>query len=328
MARVPGVAGVVVGDAMKVVVTGANGFVGRALCARLAAAGHQVIGVVRRPVQLDAGVQVRVVPESAGDPVWQDLMTGTDAVVDLAVHHSRAGRADRHQMGQLRLVNVEAMCRMARQAAAAGVRRFVYLSSVAVHGDESGTGCPFEETDAPNPQSAYALSKLEAERALVALCTGSTMECVIIRPPLVYGPNARGNLAALVKWVCSGWPIPLGAVSNGRSLVAIDNLNDFIERCLTHPGAAGQIFLVSDGQDLSTPDLIRHIAIAWRVPLRLVSVPVPVLRGLGLLTGQSQTVGRLCGNLQLTMAKAQRVLQWAPPISVAEGMLRAAGRQP
>ena len=316
-----------VGDTMKVVVTGASGFVGRALCARLAAAGHQVIGVVRRPVQLAGGAQARVVPESAGDSVWRELMTGIDAVVDLTVRHSRAGRADRDQMRQLRLVNVDAMCRMARQAAAAGVHRFVYLSSVAVHGNESGTDCPFDENDAPNPQSAYALSKLEAERALVGLCTESNMQCVIIRPPLVYGPAARGNLAALVRWVCSGWPIPLGAVSNARSLVAIDNLTDFIERCLTHPGAAGQTFLVSDGQDLSTPDLIRHIAKAWRVPLRLVSVPVPVLRGLGLLTGQSQTIGRLCGNLQLTMEKAQRVLQWVPPISVAEGMLRASGRQ-
>jgi nucleoside-diphosphate-sugar epimerase len=222
-------------------------------------------------------------------------------------------------------VNVDGTLNLARQAAAAGVKRFVFISSVKVNGEFTLSGRAFNEVDTANPQDAYGQSKHEAEQGLRQLSADTGMEVVIIRPPLVYGPQVKANFAALIRAVQRGWPLPLGAVHNQRSLVALDNLVDLIITCITHPLAANQTFLVSDGEDLSTPDLIRQMARAMNRPARLLPAPVWALKGGALLLGKGDAVQRLCGNLQVDISKARTLLGWNPPISVDEGLRRAVG---
>jgi nucleoside-diphosphate-sugar epimerase len=227
------------------------------------------------------------------------------------------------QLTEFRRINVDGTLNLALQAAAAGVRRFVYLSSVKVNGGGTSPGRAFTEADAPNPQDAYGQSKHEAEQGLRQLSADTGMEVVVIRPPLVYGPGAKANFAALMRAVQRGWPLPLGAVHNQRSLVALDNLVDFIVTCITHPQAANQTFLVSDGQAMSTTELVRGMAQAAGVPARLLPVPVWALQAGASLLGKGDAVQRLCGNLQVDMSKARSLLGWVPPVSVEEGLRRA-----
>jgi nucleoside-diphosphate-sugar epimerase len=227
-----------------------------------------------------------------------------------------------------RAVNVDGTLNLVRQAATAGVKRFVFISSVKVNGELTQPGRAFTETDAAAPQDAYGQSKHEAEQGLRQLAADTGMEVVIIRPPLVYGPGVKANFAALMRAVQRGWPLPLGAVHNQRSLVALDNLVDFIVTCITHPQAANQTFLVSDGEDLSTTELVRGMAQAVGVPARLLPVPVWALQAGATLLGKGDAVQRLCGNLQVDISKARNLLGWTPPVSVAAGLLLAMGRKP
>jgi nucleoside-diphosphate-sugar epimerase len=199
----------------------------------------------------------------------------------------------------------------------------VFISSVKVNGESTEPGQAFAETDVRAPQDAYAVTKHEAEQGLRQIATDTGMEVVIIRPPLVYGPGVKANFAALIRAVQRGWPLPLGAVHNQRSFVALDNLVDFIVTCLEHPAAANETFMVSDGEDLSTPDLIRRMARAMNRPARLLPVPVWALKAGASLLGKGDAVQRLCGNLQVDIAKARSFLGWVPPVSVEEGLRRA-----
>ena len=199
----------------------------------------------------------------------------------------------------------------------------MFISSIKVNGEITPPGRAFTEADAPNPQDAYGQSKHEAEQGLRQLSADTGMEVVIIRPPLVYGPGVRANFAALMRAVQRGWPLPLGSVHNQRSLVALDNLVDFIVTCITHTQAANQTFLVSDGQDLSTTELVRGMAQAVGVPARLLPVPVWAFQAGASLLGKGDAVQRLCGNLQVDMSKARSLLGWVPPVSVEEGLRRA-----
>lgn len=226
-------------------------------------------------------------------------------------------------LAAFRQVNVEGTLNLARQAAAAGVKRFVFISSVKVHGEYTLPGQAFTEADAPNPQDAYGISKHEAEQGLRQLAANSGMEVVIIRPPLVYGPGVKANFASLMRAAQRGWPLPLGAVDNRRSLVALDNLVDFIVTCVNHPQAANQTFLVSDGHDLSTAELVRGMARAAGVSARLVPVPVWALQAAAVLVNKRESVQRLCSSLQVDISKARTLLGWMPPISVDEGLRRA-----
>jgi nucleoside-diphosphate-sugar epimerase len=231
----------------------------------------------------------------------------------------------RDALAEFRRVNVGGSLALARAAAAAGVRRFVFISSVKVHGEATAPGRPFREDDPPAPMDAYGISKMEAEQALWEVSAATGMELVIIRPPLVYGPGVKANFAALVRLVRRGWPLPLGAIHNQRSLVSLDNLVDLIMTCLRHPRAADEAFLVSDGQDLSTTELVRCLGKALgRVPV-LVPVPATLLRGLAAATGRSEVVQRLCGTLQVDVTRARQLLGWSPPVPVAEGLRRAVG---
>jgi nucleoside-diphosphate-sugar epimerase len=254
---------------------------------------------------------------------WSIALEGVAVVVHSAarVHVMHDTEAD--PLAAFRAVNVEGTLNLARQAAAAGVKRFVFVSSVKINGESTQLGRAFTEVDLPNPQDAYGQSKHEAEQGLRQLSTDTGMKVAIIRPPLVYGPGVKANFASLMRAVQRGWPLPLGAVHNQRSLVALDNLVDFIVTCITHPQATNQTFLVSDGQDLSTTELVRGLAQAAGVPARLLPVPVWALQAGASLLGKGDAVQRLCGNLQVDISKARSLLGWVPPVSVEEGLRRA-----
>lgn len=301
---------------MKLLLTGATGFVGRGLCERLAReATWEVTGLVRG-ANRDLPPYVRAV--RVDDLARADLggvLTGVDAVVHLAarVHVLYDTSAD--SLAEFRQQNVAATLSVARQAAAAGVKRLIFLSSAKVHG-ECGR---FSELDVPAPQDAYGISKLEAEIALRELAS-SSFAIVIVRAPLVYGPGVKANFRALARAVARGWPLPLGAVDNRRSFVARDNLVDFLIRCVTHPAAANETFLVSDGEDLSTAELVRRLGRAMGRPVRLLAVPPAILRAGAALLGQRDLALRLLGSLQLDIAKSRDVLHWAPPLSIDDGL--------
>ena len=308
----------------SVLVTGATGFVGSGLVSRLAAEDVETLACVRRDIDpMQEGVRDILVAELTAKTDWRQVLAGVKSVVHLAarVHVMHDTAAD--PVTAFRAVNVDGTVNLARQAAAAGVKRFVFISSVKANGESTQPGRAFTETDAPNPQDAYGQSKHEAEQGLRQLSADTGMEVVIIRPPLVYGPGVKANFAALMRVVQRGWPLPLGAVHNQRSLVALDNLVDFIITCITHPQAANQTFLVSDGQDLSTTELVRGMAQAAGVPARLLPVPVWALQAGASLLGKGDAVQRLCGNLQIDTSKARRLLDWVPPVSVEEGLRRA-----
>ena len=305
---------------MKFLVTGANGFVGRSLCAELLLQGYKVKAAVRFASALIEGVELAVVGAIDFEMDWSTALQDVDVVVHLAarVHVMHDTSAD--PLMAFRDVNLKGTMNLARQAEAAGVSRFVFISSIKVSGELTQARRAFTEAEAPNPQDAYGVSKHEAEMGLRQLALDSCMTVVIIRPPLVYGPGVKANFAALMRAVKLGWPLPLGAVHNQRSLVALDNLVDFIITCIIHPLAANQTFLVSDGQDLSTTELVCGMAHAAGMPARLLPVPVWALQAGASLLGKGDAVQRLCGNLQVDISKARTLLGWVPPVSVEEGL--------
>ncbi len=306
---------------MRFLVTGATGFVGYAVSTELAQRKHDVRRAARNLAGSDGGYfELGDIGPSTN---WFGALEGVDAVVHLAarVHVMHDTEAD--PLTVFRAVNVEGTLNLARQAAAAGVRRFVFVSSIKVNGESTLPGQPFTADDKPAPLDAYSVSKMEAEQGLRQIAAQTGMAVVIIRPPLVYGPGVKANFAALMRAVQRGWPLPLGAVHNRRSLMALDNLVDFIVTCLSHPQAANQTFLMSDGQDLSTTELVRGMAQAVGVPARLLPVPVWALQAGASLLGKGDAVQRLCGNLQVDISKARSLLGWVPPVSVEEGLRRA-----
>jgi nucleoside-diphosphate-sugar epimerase len=308
---------------MKVMVTGASGFVGNATCAGLVTQGMNVVGTVRHlPTQPLVGVDYRIVSDLSGNTDWREVFKGIDMVVHCAarVHVMRETAAD--PLVAFRAANVAGTEQLARQAASAEVRRFIFLSSVKVNGE--GGSLAYRETDPPAPQDAYGISKYEAECSLREIAAETGMEVVIIRPPLVYGPGVEANFQALMRALVRGIPLPLGAIHNRRSLVALDNVVDLIATCIEHPAAASETFLVSDGEDLSTTELIRRLAHAIGRPARLIPMPSTVLMAGATLLGKREVARRLCGNLQVNITKVREVLGWTPPVSVDEGLRRTA----
>jgi nucleoside-diphosphate-sugar epimerase len=305
-------------------ITGANGFVGSGLVARLAGEMVETLACVRCDM-FSVPKSVRVVPlaDLSANTDWREVLAGVKNLVHLAARVHVMHETETDPLTAFCAVNVDGTLNLARQAAAEGVKRFVFVSSVKVNGECTIPGRAYTETDIPNPQDHYGMSKHEAERCLRQLSAETAMEVVIIRPPLVYGPGVKANFAALMRAVQQGWPLPLGALHNQRSLVALDNLVDFIVTCITHPHAANQTFLVSDGQDLSTTELVRGMAQAAGVTARLLPLPVWALQAGASLLGKGDAAQRLCGNLQVDMSKARSLLGWVPPVSVEEGLRRA-----
>lgn len=303
-----------------VLVTGASGFLGQALVGKLIADGYAVTAVSRHgevvlPFSL---THVERYEDTA------HLMKNHLCIVHLAARVHVMNDKSGDPLSAFRAANAELTMSLARHAAAAGVKRFIFVSSIKVNGEETLPGHAFGADDICTPQDAYGVSKMEAEQGLRKISAETGMEVVIIRPPLVYGPGVRANFAALMKAVQRGIPLPLGAIDNRRSLVALDNLLDFIAVCIRHPDAGRQTFLVSDGDDLSTPELIRRMASALRKPARLVPVPLWILKAGAAMLGQQDRLQRLCSNLQLDISKSRTLLGWQPPFSVDEGLRRAA----
>lgn len=307
---------------MKVLLTGATGFVGSALVARLRRERQLSLraSVRRYAAVLPADIEKIVVSDMEPESDWKAALDGVSAVVHLAarVHVMHDKAAD--PLEEFRWVNVAGTLNFARQSAAAGVRRFVFLSSIKVNG-EAGR---YTEEDTPAPSDPYGVSKYEAELGLWEISRKTRMEVVVIRPPLVYGPGVKANFLALMRAVACGYPLPFGAVHNQRSMVAVDNLADFILKTLEHPRAANETFVVSDGEDLSTTELIVRLAVAVGRKPRLISVPAGILMGIASLVGKRAALKRLLGSLSVDSSKALRILSWTPPISVDEGLRRVA----
>jgi len=309
-----------------VLVTGANGFIGRAVVARLAADEIPVRAALRR-AGVPFAANVSVVTGSDLDHIadWRGALQGASAVVHCAARVHRLADNDADPLAAFRRANRDATAALAEAAAAAGVARFVFLSSVGVHGAET-FGRPFAASDPPAPCSPYAISKHEAENELVRIGAQRGLEVVVLRPPLVYGPDAPGNFKTLLRAVDRGLPLPLGAIRNRRSLVAIDNLVDLIALVVHHPSAIGQTFLVSDGEDLSTTDLLRRTARALERPARLLPVPQQTLRRVLSLLGRAELGQRLCGSLAVDIGPTCERLGWHPPVSVDAALADTARR--
>jgi nucleoside-diphosphate-sugar epimerase len=309
---------------MRVLLTGATGFVGRGLLERMSTQiDLELVAAVRKQVSgLPGNVASRQVSGLEADAGWRAALDGVETVIHSAarVHLMRDESSD--PLAEFRKINVVGTLNLARQAAQAGVRRFIFISSIGVNGNKSLR--PFTADDVPNPAEPYAVSKHEAELELRNLAAETGMELVIIRPPLVYGPKAPGNFGRLIKVVGKGLPLPLGSIRNRRSLVALDNLVDLIVTCIDHPAAANQTFLVSDGEDLSTTELLRRMGTALGKPVRLLPVPSWLLEAGAALLGKQALSQRLCGSLQVDIGKTREVLDWTPPVSVDEALRKTA----
>lgn len=307
-----------------ILVTGATGFVGAALVERLAREGVETRACVRRnDVFVPAGIHTVLVEDLIANTDWSLALRGVGVIVHTAARVHVMNDVTNDPLAEFRRVNVQGTLNLARQAVAAGVRRFVFISSIKVNGEVTELGLPFSAGDMPAPLDPYGVSKMEAEQGLREIGVQTGLEIVIIRPPLVYGFGVKANFAALVRVIQRRWVLPLGAVHNKRSLVALDNLVDFIVTCITHPKAAQHIFLVSDGHDLSTTELAYGLAQAAGVSTRLIPVPMWVLQAAAAIVGKGDVAKRLCGNLQVDISETQSLLGWMPPISVKEGLLKA-----
>jgi len=314
-----------------VLVTGANGFIGSALCRRLQDAGMPVRAALRDRSSIPAseGVQTGgyewvVLHDQSTEGETQQVLHGVQAVVHLAARvHVMVDRAS-DPLHEFRRVNRDWTERLARAAAGQGVRRFVYMSSIKVNGEE--TQVPFTEDDVPNPQDPYGISKWEAEQVLAAVLAKTGLETVVLRPPLVYGPGVGGNFLQLLNVVRKGIPLPLASVDNRRSLMYRENLVDALFYCMRDARAAGRTYLVSDGEDLSTPDVIRRLAKALNKTPCLWPLPLWVLRAVGRFMGKKAMIERLLGSLQIDSSRIKRELEWHPPYSVDQGLADTVGR--
>jgi nucleoside-diphosphate-sugar epimerase len=307
----------------RVLLTGATGFVGRALCGHLAQCGYTVRAALRSDGALPEGAsEVSIVGEICGATDWASSVANVDLIVHAA---GRAHMTDGDGADETRFMEVNAygVRQLAKAAGRAGVRRLVCLSSIKVNGEHS-QGEAFNATDHPDPCDAYARSKLRGEELLWETAALGGMEAVIVRPPLIYGSGVRANFLRLLRWVDSGRPLPLGMVRNRRSLVSVWNLSSFVVTLLEAPAAAGRVWLVSDGEDLSTAELASRMARALERPLRLLPVPMPVLRLCGTLLGRGAEVARLCDSLIVNIDDTRTLLRWTPPYAVDHSLRRTA----
>lgn len=311
---------------MRVLLTGANGFVGRALQARLLVDGVCALSCAQRqlPAKPVVGVEYFQAPSLGLAAEWLQALIGVDVIIHCAARVHVMDEQSSEPLTEFRRVNVEGTLRLARQAALAGVKRFIFLSSIKVNGECSNLGSPYFADAQPAPTDPYGISKMEAEQGLRALAVETGMQVVIIRPVLVYGPGVKANFLSMMRWLYKGVPLPFGALDNSRSLVALDNLVDLIVTCIYHPASANQTFLVSDGEDLSTTELLRRMGVALGKPAHLLPVPSRLLEVGAAVLGKQALAQRLCGSLQVDISKTHDLLGWSPPVDVDEALRRTA----
>lgn len=304
----------------SVLITGASGFVGKSLCVQMLRQGYSIRAAIRSTALPIENVEVELVETIDANTDWSNALAEADVIIHLAarVHVMKDHASD--PLAEFRKVNVDGTLNLARQAAKACVKRFIFISSVKVNGEYTDTGAPFTELDKPHPQDAYGISKLEAELGLLKIAQETGMEVVIIRPPLIYGVGVKANFASLLSVVKRGIPLPLGAINNKRSFIYVENLVSFILHCVYHPLAANEVFLVSDGQDLSTTGLLKACASAMGVKSRLLPVPQKLIEVVAAMLGKRAVAQRLCGNLQVDITKARELLGWNPAYSVVDGL--------
>lgn len=307
---------------MKILVTGATGFIGRTLCALLLRHGHTVRAASRfvsSATAIPQGAEVVCIASVDGSTDWSGALFGIEAVVHLAARVHVMHESNPDPLSAFRTVNTQGTSRLAAMAAGAGVRRLVYVSSIKVNGEQTAHGS-FTEADVPSPGDAYGKSKLEAEQALWGTARRTNLEIVVVRPPMVYGPRAPGNFNRLLRFISLGIPLPLGSVRNQRSFMYVENLCDAIRACLHHPAAAGRTFLLSDGEDISTPELIRLLSHYLGRRSRLIPFPTSLLEAGANLLGFRGEAERLLGSLRVDSSAIRQTLQWNPPYPLREGL--------
>ncbi len=304
---------------MKILITGATGFVGRVLAQQLLKNGHNLVATCRnQPVNNDAAIRYVNTSSIDGATNWDPFLDGVEVVVHLAGRAHILSEQSADPLEEFRKVNTAGTLNLATCAAKTGIKRFVFLSSIGVNGNQ--TTKPFDEESPPNPVEPYALSKLEAEKGLRNISENSAMEYVIIRPPLVYGPNSPGNFLALLKLTSRNLPLPFGMINNKRSFIGVDNLADFLTQCIQHSGARNKTFLISDDSDISTPELIRTLAEGMHKKAFLFPVPYQLLLSLTAMIGKSSALEKLCGNLQVDANFARNTLNWKQPVAQSQGL--------
>lgn len=308
-----------------ILVTGATGFVGRFLCARLLDEGLRVRGTLlasENHTLLAANVEPVAVEPLGPDTSWGRALADIDTIIHLAAHVHVMDDPVLNPLTEFRTVNTAGTGQLAREAARANVKRLVFVSSVKVNGEGSPT--PYSEGSCAQPVDPYGISKWEAEQALREIEAETGLEVVIVRPALVYGPGVKANFLNLMKIISRGIPLPFAAIRNKRSLIYVGNLADALAACAAHPEATGKTYLVADGEDVSTPDLIRHTAFALGSPARLFPVPASLMRLAGTLIGKRPAIDRLLGSLTVDSSAIRRELGWRPPFAMEEGLLETA----
>jgi len=301
----------------KILLTGSSGFIGQALARRLLAEGHRLRLPVRSPLSWQSdNAMVFQFDGLEATMDWSGALVG----IDLVVHCAGMNETSSDPLARYRRCNVDGSARLAGQAARAGARRFVFVSSAEVYGEQTQPGQPFSVESVPAPVNPYAISKLEAERALFALTASSRMEIVIIRPPPVYGPGVKGDFHALMQWLDSGKPLPLAGVENRRSMISRSNLVDFLTHCLHHPAAAGHILQVSDDKDLTVSALLSQLGEALGKPPRLTHMSAWLLKSRARLSGRYALIERLKNSMQIDIEHTRRLLNWTPPYEIDDSL--------
>ena len=307
----------------KILITGGNGFIGKALCENLKSSNYKLNISSRRnfPNRVN-GLKVYNIREINKNTNWSNALKGVSCVIHCAAKTHVLNNLKKNSLSSFRKVNVEGTINLAKQAVNSGVKRFVFLSSIKVNGERTDKSSMFKHYDIPKPEDAYGVSKWEAEQGLWQLSRQTGLQVVIIRAPLVYGPGAKGNLKKLIKLIKSGIPLPFSLIKNQRSLIGLDNLVNIIIRCIDNSQAVGKTFLVCDGKDLSTPDLLRYIASSMGLTVRLFPLPLFMLKFFGFLLGKQSEVDRLIGSLRVDNSYIKKILNWNSKIDVGEGIKR------